>query len=202
MNMKTLRQRCEQLLNEIDLPDPFTVPAFAATISHRRGRPLRLLAKSSPLGPCGLWIALPDADVVFYEAATSPLHRDHIIVHELAHLLAAHEPTETPDAELLRDLLPRLDPAVVRHVLARTTYSAVEEQEAEILASLVLQRANHEATTRPATTSNTANSTASSTAGGAASGATRAEAQAGKDERSCGDAGAIRQLNSTFGGPG
>jgi hypothetical protein len=139
--MKTVRQRCERLLSEIEVPEPFDVHAFADAISCRRGRPLRLLAKSSPLGPCGMWLALPDADVVFYETATSRLHREHIIVHELAHLLAAHEPTESLDPALLGSLLPDLDPTVIRQVLARTTYSAVEEQEAEMIASLVLHQA-------------------------------------------------------------
>jgi hypothetical protein len=148
VNVKALRQRCERLLREVEVPEPFDVHTFAEAIGHRRGRPLRLLAKSSPLGPCGMWLALPDTDLVFYETATSRLHRDHIIVHELAHLLAAHEPAEPLDPALLASLLPNLDAGMVRQVLARTTYSAVEEQEAEMLASLVLQRAG---TNTPAT---------------------------------------------------
>lgn len=130
MNMKTSRQRCERLLREVEVPEPFDVHAFAEAISRRRGRPLRLVAKPSPLGPCGMWLALPNTDVVFYETATSRVHREHIIVHELAHLLAAHEPSERLDPALLGGLLPDLDAAVVRRVLARTTYSAVEEQKA------------------------------------------------------------------------
>lgn len=140
MNMKALRQRCERLLREVEVPEPFDVRVFADAISNRRGRPLRLLPKSSPLGPCGMWLALPDADYVFYEASTSQLHREHIIAHELAHLLAAHEPAEPLDPALLGSLLPNLDTGMVRRVLARTTYSAVEEQEAEMIASLVLAR--------------------------------------------------------------
>lgn len=130
MNMKTSRQRCERLLREVEVPEPFDVHPFAEAISRRRGRPLRLVAKPSPLGPCGMWLALPNTDVVFYETATSRVHREHIIVHELAHLLAAHEPSERLDPALLGGLLPDLDAAVVRRVLARTTYSAVEEQKA------------------------------------------------------------------------
>lgn len=141
MNLRTLRRRCEQLLREIQVPDPFDVRAFADEIGRRRGRSVSLVAKSSPLGPCGMWLALPDVDVVFFEVGTTQLHREHIIVHELAHMIAAHEPTEPVDPTVLTTLLPSLDPAVVRQVLARTRYSAVEEQEAELLASLVLARA-------------------------------------------------------------
>ncbi|MBL8932795.1 MAG: hypothetical protein JNL54_21955 [Kineosporiaceae bacterium] len=146
MNLKALRQRCDELLRDIEIPDPFDVRILAETIARRRGRPIRLHAKPSPLGPCGLWLALPDADYVFYETATSRLHRDHIIVHELAHLLAAHEPTDHLDPDLLRSLLPNLDSAMVQRVLARSTYTAVEEQEAEMIATLVL----HHAERRPA----------------------------------------------------
>lgn len=140
MNLKALRQRCERLLLDIEVPDPFDVHVFADSVSRRRGRPVRLLAKTSPLGPCGIWLALPTVDWVFYEDGTSRLHRDHIIVHELAHLLAAHEPTTQLAPELLAGLLPDLDPSMVRRVLSRSSYSAVEEQEAEMIATLVLQR--------------------------------------------------------------
>ena len=151
MNLKALRQRCERLLLDVDVPDPFDVHVFADSVSRRRGRPVRLVAKTSPLGPCGVWVALPTIDWVFYEDGTSRLHRDHIIVHELAHLLAAHEPTDQLEpgllAGLLAGLLPDLDPSMVKRVLSRSSYSAVEEQEAEMIATLVLQRAERPAPT-------------------------------------------------------
>lgn len=146
MNLKTLRQRCERLLLDIDVPQPFDIDDFATLIANQRGRPLRLVAKTSPLGPCGMWLALPDTDYVFYEAATTRLHRDHIVVHELAHLLASHEPSDTVDPAILKTLLPNLDPAVVQRVLARAEYSADQEQEAEMIASLVLQHAHRSPT--------------------------------------------------------
>jgi hypothetical protein len=110
------------------------------TVSRRRGRPIHLLPKSAPVGPCGVWLAMPSADYVFFENATSPLHREHIILHELGHLLRDHAPTEVIDDRALRLLLPTLDLDVIRRVIGRTSYSAVEEQEAEMIASLVLDR--------------------------------------------------------------
>jgi hypothetical protein len=83
---------------------------------------------------------MPSADYVFFENATSPLHREHIILHELGHLLRDHAPTEVIDDRALRLLLPTLDLDVIRRVIGRTSYSAVEEQEAEMIASLVLDR--------------------------------------------------------------
>jgi hypothetical protein len=113
---------------------------FTMTVSRRRGRPIHLLPKSAPVGPCGVWLAMPSADYVFFENATSPLHREHIILHELGHLLRDHAPTEVIDDRALRLLLPTLDLDVIRRVIGRTSYSAVEEQEAEMIASLVLDR--------------------------------------------------------------
>ena len=72
------------------------------------------------------------------------MHREHIILHELGHLLCEHQPTEVIDQEVVAQLFPHLNPAVVQRVLGRTTYTAIEEQEAEMLASLVRGRVEHE----------------------------------------------------------
>jgi hypothetical protein len=140
MDIKALRRRCEHVLDGVDIPDPFDVDTFASTIAGRRQRPLHLLPKQTPVGPCGVWLAMPEADYVFYENGTSAVHREHIILHELGHLLGEHEAHETIDDDVLRELFPQLDPAMVRRVLGRTSYSAAEEQEAEMIASMVLER--------------------------------------------------------------
>jgi hypothetical protein len=78
MDLRAVRRRCESTLRDVSVPSPFDVRAFTATVSSRRGRPIHLLPKSAPLGPCGVWLAMPSADYVFFENATSPLHREHI----------------------------------------------------------------------------------------------------------------------------
>ncbi|WP_433724380.1 hypothetical protein ACQP2Y_03100 [Actinoplanes sp. CA-051413] len=40
--------------------------------------------------PCGLWISVETADYVFYDPETSQLHAEHIILHELGHMLSGH----------------------------------------------------------------------------------------------------------------
>jgi hypothetical protein len=92
MDLRAVRRRCESTLRDVSVPSPFDVRAFTATVSSRRGRPIHLLPKSARLGPCGVWLAMPSADYVFFENATSPLHREHIILHELGHLLRNHAP--------------------------------------------------------------------------------------------------------------
>ncbi|WP_372410178.1 toxin [Streptomyces luteireticuli] len=96
-----------------------------------------------PLGaksPCGIWLATNEADFIVVEANTSRLHRDHIIAHELAHMLCGHRDSTGLDPTGFGYLLPNLDPQRVREILGRTSYSSTEEQEAETVASLILER--------------------------------------------------------------
>jgi hypothetical protein len=151
VDFRPVRRRCELILRDVETPEPFEVDAFARVVSRRRGRRLQLIPKGTDLGPCGVWLALPEADYVFFEADTSGLHREHIILHELGHLLGDHQVSQVVDDRTLHALLPSLDLSMVRRVLGRTSYSAVEEQEAEMIASLVLERAGRTPRPRPRT---------------------------------------------------
>jgi hypothetical protein len=59
-------------------------------------------------------------------------------LHEWAHIVCDHQGHLSASADWTRQLLPNLDPAVVRRVLGRRTYTVEEEAEAEMLASLIL----------------------------------------------------------------
>src|SRR3569833_1034021 len=132
--MESLRRRCERRLRGVRIPQPFDLDAFCLEVESRRGR--RLLRRAVPglssHAPCGVWIGTRDADHVFYDPGTSPLHAEHIVLHELAHILSGHS---SPEA-----LLPGLAPAVVTRVLGRVGYSTEQEREAEMMASLIRGR--------------------------------------------------------------
>ena len=145
MDLKRLRQSCEARLRGLDLPVPFDVRAFCDALGARRGRPIRLCPVISRAGPCGLWAAGTRVDYIFYEQATSPLHQEHIILHEASHLLCGHHPGPISEEECSRLLFPDLDAEMVRRVLGRASYSADEEREAELLASLILERVARQA---------------------------------------------------------
>jgi hypothetical protein len=140
MELKTLRRRCEARLRELDLPAPFSARAFSHSLAARRGRPIRLQPLESPAGLTGAWVATTTADYIFYEEATSPLHQRHIILHELSHLLCGHDAVPVLETEFSQLLLPDLQADMVERVLRRAAYSNEEEQEAELLASLILER--------------------------------------------------------------
>ncbi|MGW7030728.1 hypothetical protein ACWGFX_26640 [Streptomyces xanthophaeus] len=155
-NRPDIDARFAGILKDLDIPHPLDVERLCASISEQRGRPLHLLplpeAVGAEAGVCGLWLGLGDADIVFYEAATSRVHQTHIILHELAHMLLDHGRLDDGSGSgsgsedgggsglaVLAGLFPDLDPSMVNRMLARgrTDYSAVEEQQAELLATLI-----------------------------------------------------------------
>lgn len=138
---RAIRKRCETILGELDLPDALGVRELCDVIAERQGRPIHLLGESLPAeSPCGIAVRTERFDAIFYEANTSRLHQEHIIRHELGHLICGHLTAPVLDAEASRLLLPNLDPSLVRAVLGRTNYSEIEETEAETIASLLLRR--------------------------------------------------------------
>jgi hypothetical protein len=143
MTDRQLRRRCEAIIADVDIPSPFSVHEFCRLLGERRGRPIHLIPMRLPEDqPCGMWVSTRTFDAIFYEADTSPLHQEHIIGHEIGHLLCQHEAAPVLDAEASRLLLPDLDPDLVQRTLGRTSYSTVEEREAEMIASLLSREAN------------------------------------------------------------
>jgi hypothetical protein len=139
-----VRRRCQARLRQLPLPEPFDLTELCRTVSARRQRPLHLRSIPEPAGragPCGIWIATDGEDWIFVDQQTSPLHRQHIVLHELAHMLCGHTASELPENDLLRQLFPNLSPAMVKTVLSRSSYQSEYEREAEMLASLILARA-------------------------------------------------------------
>ncbi|HET8628984.1 MAG TPA: hypothetical protein VFL91_16300 [Thermomicrobiales bacterium] len=122
------------------MPAPFDLRTFCRAVEAERGRPVYLHPIPGMGSISGLWLPRDDADYVFYEERTSPLHRRHIILHELSHVRCGHRPPPVTDADLLRILFPRLTPAAVRRALRRADYTTEQEREAELLATLLLER--------------------------------------------------------------
>ncbi|MEV7599020.1 ParH-like protein [Kitasatospora sp. NPDC089797] len=131
------------MAEQLELPSPFDPVVLLERLAVRRGRPIELLpVPARPHAPCGLLVSTVAADYILYAADTGVLHQRHILVHEIAHLLLDHAGSAplAPAAALL----PNLSPALVQRVLGRTSYDEPQEREAELLASLILSRAERE----------------------------------------------------------
>lgn len=139
MNDRALRRHCREIVEQLDLPKPFSINDLVDQVEERRGRPISLVPMPLPAdrGPCGLWVATPEVDYVIYQANTRKAHQGHIVLHEIGHMLCDHKATPAEEREVSRLLLPNIDPSVVRVVLGRTRYDRNEEKAAELVASLI-----------------------------------------------------------------
>lgn len=139
-NLKELRKRSADRLRDLRLPVPFELQAFCQVVADSRGRPIVVRPVEGIGGSTmGAWIATPDLDLIVYEGRTTKLHREHIVLHELSHIICGHEPgLLEPGAA--GSLFPDFRPEVVRGILQRHGYSTEEELEAEVLASVISER--------------------------------------------------------------
>ncbi len=136
-----LRQHWSARLKGLGLDGDSDVDALRSALARERGRPIELVPVTTGAGPHGLLIETDTADYIAFERDTTAVHQRHIVVHELAHLACGHHSGLTRH-DLVRLLMPNLKPALVRTVLSRTIFSEAEEREAELFATLFLERAS------------------------------------------------------------
>lgn len=78
----------------------------------------------------------PNEEVIFYQEETTRVHQDHIILHEIGHILANHQ----DDGDISEDL-PDLGPDFPRDLTTRgfrrTCYTEDYEREAELVATII-----------------------------------------------------------------
>jgi hypothetical protein len=141
--VRRLRRHCERRLEGVPIPNPFDLGDFCKGIAKLRGRRLQLQAMPglSSTAPCGLWISIPAADYILFDPNTSRLHAEHIVLHELGHMLCDHSIAIDVENSTLSRLMPDLDTKTIARVLGRVSYTTAQEQEAEMLASLIRARA-------------------------------------------------------------
>lgn len=136
-----LRQRLHRELTAIGINTPMPMAEVCRRLQERSGKPIRLLAYPLEVpGAFGAWLSTPSADYILYQRETTPAHQEHIIAHELGHMLAGHSSDEFED-ELWRELLPDIPAEHIRRALRRTHYDTEDERAAEMAATMLLERA-------------------------------------------------------------
>lgn len=144
---KELHRRIRRELRDLGIRPPLDVEELCRALGERRGRPIVL--RAAPLekpGPSGLWVDTPQMDVILYQQETTRLHQDHIILHEVGHILVSEdeevdEEQEAPDdyVEGWATLIPVLDPEMIRRVARRCSYDDGEECAVELVATIILE---------------------------------------------------------------
>jgi hypothetical protein len=87
-------------------------------------------------GVCGLWLDMAGEDHIFHERHTTRPHQEHIVLHEIGHMLFGHRASDTGHG-WASAFLPDLDPEMIGSLLGRVNYSTRQEREAEMVASLI-----------------------------------------------------------------
>ncbi|MDH6114326.1 hypothetical protein P3T36_000727 [Kitasatospora sp. MAP12-15] len=142
MKERELRRRCKRELRALGIQPPLQVDVLCRLLGEQRQRPIRLVPHSLPVpGPFGVWLATASADYILYQQETSKIHQDHIILHEIGHILADHQSDDTDD-EFWREMMPDLSQEAVRRALRRTSYDQEHEREAELVATIILEWAS------------------------------------------------------------
>ncbi|UOX88389.1 hypothetical protein MUY14_43045 [Amycolatopsis sp. FBCC-B4732] len=126
----------KKLLRDLDVDTPLDVRDLCRKLADHRGRPIELVPYPLPApGAFGLWIAFAGADRILYQQHTTTAHQDHIILHEVGHMISGHS-TEGGATDLAA-LFPDIPAEVVRDALRRDGYSLVAEREAEMVATVI-----------------------------------------------------------------
>ena len=139
MDRAGLQREAAAAFEALDPPEQLTLDSLTLLVEEHRGK--KILIRSVPhLGAdriSGLWLTLPNVELVLHAETGSTLHREQIILHELAHMVLRHDLLDGHDGHV-SSLLPDLDPGTVARVLARCDRQAAPEVAAEALADLVI----------------------------------------------------------------
>lgn len=118
----------QDILDGLDYAS-YSIQALVERVARQRGR--RIVVRPWPMPDAlmyGAWLAGPNCDFIFYEMHTAGVHQEHIILHEVAHMLLGHATILVDENSDLAQVLKRRP---------RTVKRAAQEREAEALAETI-----------------------------------------------------------------
>lgn len=109
-NRRGLKGTWDQALTRLVLPaSPWTAEdLLRAYVEQVRGRKLILSRDpvvASPNGPSGMWFPTPDTDLVWAHPAISGIPYNHVLGHELGHMVNGDEPDRLNLTSIVRLLM-------------------------------------------------------------------------------------------------
>ncbi|WP_433528059.1 hypothetical protein ACQPYA_16985 [Micromonospora sp. CA-263727] len=129
-------RRCDHLLHGLVVPRPFALADFVAELARQRGRPLVVRAVRTRRAEArAVWCRGTRADHILVSSPRSRLHRDHLVLHGIGHMLFGHVGGSAADAGL----------APAPGALRRVVHTLDEEWQAEVFATRVQQLAGRRA---------------------------------------------------------
>ncbi len=110
-----------------------SIQALVERVAGYRGR--RIVLRPWPMPDAlmyGAWLANPTCDFIFYEMHTARVHQEHIILHELAHMLLDHTTILVDENTDLAQVLRRRPRAVKREAQERDAETLAETIQREL----------------------------------------------------------------------
>ncbi|GAA4878813.1 hypothetical protein [Saccharopolyspora cebuensis] len=132
-----LRRSVRRLLRDLDIDAPLDVRELCDRLGRQRQREIKLVPYQLPVpGPFGMWSDVGGTDWILYQRDTTPGHQEHIILHEIGHLISGHDSAETGD-DIWAQIFPDIPLEMVRRALRRDGYEPHHEWEAEMVATVI-----------------------------------------------------------------
>lgn len=134
---RELRRRVRRLLRRLDIQPPLSAMALCRAVARERGHSIEFQPYPLPArGPHGLWIKAGPTDVILYQQHATRVHREHILLHELGHILAARY--GRGEGQHWNAVIPALGPRAIARVLETSPHRGpAERRDAELIASII-----------------------------------------------------------------
>ena len=131
-----------QLLQKLNYPwGQFEITSFLKWLQQRKNREVVLITATTPAHVDGLWLTSDSAEFIIYSNRLTGIHRDHVILHEIAHWLLGHETLNIDKVGDLNEFLFALpERGVAMRTFEITRLDPAVERDAEAFATLVLSR--------------------------------------------------------------
>jgi hypothetical protein len=144
-SMRQLLKGCQEKLSDLPLPNPFEISGLVENMEVARGRRILLMPVEDHgtdlRTACGLRVKTSACTFIVYRRRPTRNQTEHTILHELVHEWLDHGTSLSPEetarfipAHVRQGLIERLGDVVIQ---ARARYASVEEQEAELSATLI-----------------------------------------------------------------
>lgn len=140
---RRLHRRCRARVEELLLPFPLRPEAVKERLEGIRDREIWVLPDGGalPAQISGLWLGAATRDYVYFREGLAGCRLDHTLMHEFAHMMCHHRSATLADREWLRAQAPQLVTGEdIEHICMRSNFDSADEQEAELMASLMLAR--------------------------------------------------------------
>ncbi|WP_156371097.1 ImmA/IrrE family metallo-endopeptidase [Nocardia arizonensis] len=122
---------------------------FVEELSLRRDRPIEIvdgLGEFESIGYSGIWIPLPEKDLIRHRSGFTQIERDGIVAHELGHIILGHEVPLAERIQYFERTAPSIPTVVIKRLMdqqacLRSNFDLPLERQAEWFATLLMEAA-------------------------------------------------------------